>query len=126
VQYKNMDEKRIKIKEFVESSDVPEGLKAEELKIVEDQSLSTPEVEIELTKLIAKEFDESVASMGVTDVPKDSSVESSLNNFEQAANQAQSDLSADMEIVESNLKAVGEVSEEIQKAAIRASLEEAK
>lgn len=122
MRYKNMDEKRKNIKKYIEDSDISEELKAKELEIVNDESLSTPEVEMALAKLIGEEFDKKVAQAGVADIPHDKEVENAFKKFESEAEQAEKDLEEDMKIVDDNLKAIKETSEEIQKVALQVSL----
>ncbi|MEA2715575.1 MAG: hypothetical protein QOG91_603 [Candidatus Parcubacteria bacterium] len=118
-----MDEKRAKIKKYVEDADIPAELKAKELEIVNDMDLSIPEVKIALTKLIGDEFDKTLDAAGINDVPNDPEVEKSLKEFESESEAAEKDLESDMKIVDENLKDISETSEEIQKAALKAGLD---
>lgn len=117
-----MDEKRKKIKQYIQDSDIPDELKTRELEIVDNENLSTPEVEIALAKLIGEEFDKKITSAGADDVPYDKEVESALEKYESEAKQAEKDLGDDMKIVDDNFQAIRETSEEIQKVALQASL----
>ena len=120
--YKNMDERREKIKKYIEDSDVPGNLKVKELEIVNNMNLSTPEVEIALAKLIGEEFDTKIASAGITDIPHDKEVDEAFKKFDLESKKAEEDLENDMKIVNDNLKTIQETSEEIQKIAIQESL----
>lgn len=105
----------------MESSDVPEELKAKELEIVDDQNLSTPEVVFALAKLIGEEADKVVSAAGIA-IPSDNEVEAALKNFESESAKAEEDLESDMKLVDENLQAIKEASEEIQKAALQEGL----
>lgn len=117
-----MDEKRSKLKKFIESSDISEDLKLKELTIVDDWDLMTPEVEIALAKLIASEFDKKMTDAGITDTVLSKETKDAFAHFESESEMAQKDLGDDMRIVEDSLKAIRETSEEIQKVALQASL----
>jgi hypothetical protein len=117
-----MDEKREKIRKYIEGSDIPDELKVKELAIVDDMNLLTPEVEIALAKLIGEEFDKQIANAGITDIPSDDGVEEARKAFESESAEAEKDLESDMKIVDDNLKSIQETSEEIQKVSLQSSL----
>jgi hypothetical protein len=117
-----MDEKRNKLKKFIEDSEIPAELKVKELAIVDDWDLSTPEIETALAKLIAQEFDKKVASIPGIDTTPGKEVQEAFSSYEREAKDAESDLAVDMKIVDDTLKAVREASEAIQKVALSASL----
>jgi hypothetical protein len=117
-----MDEKRNKLKKFIEDSEIPADLKVKELAIVDDWDLSTPEIEAALAKLIAQEFDKKVASVPDIDLTPGKEVQESFSAYEREAKEAENDLTNDMKIVDDTLKAVREVSEAIQQVALEASL----
>jgi hypothetical protein len=116
-----MDEKRQKIREYVESSNIPEHLKQKELEIVDDENLSIPEVKIALAQLIGEEFDAKIAEFGIDDIPPSEEVESAFQAFEAASEKAQQDLENDMKIVDDALKTIQETAEEIQETALKKS-----
>jgi len=122
VQYNNMDEKRKKIKKYIEDSDIPEDLKSKELQIVNDMNLSTPEVEVALAKLIGEEFDKKIANAGIDNVPPNEEVNTAFKKFEEESQKAQQDLESDMKIVDDTLQVIQQTSDEIQKVALRESL----
>lgn len=124
--YKNMDEKRKKIKKYIEGSDISEELKAKELEIVANESFSIPEVKMALAELIGEEFDKRIANAGITAIPDDAGAENAFNKFESEVKQAEEDLENDMRIVDDNLNAIREASEEIQKVALQTSLNASK
>gem|GEM_PF-1632160 len=117
-----MDEKRKKIKKYIEDSDIPEDLKSKELQIVNDMNLSTPEVEVALAKLIGEEFDKKIANAGIDNVPPNEEVNTAFKKFEEESQKAQQDLESDMKIVDDTLQVIQQTSDEIQKVALRESL----
>jgi len=117
-----MDEKRKKIKQYIEESLVSAELKAKELEIVNNEDLSTPEVEIALTKLIAEEFDATLDASGVVIVEQDEQVADSFKAFSDEAGLAEKDLEADMDIVQNNLKAIEHASDQVTMAVLEAKL----
>jgi hypothetical protein len=122
MQHNNMDEKRNKLKKFIEDSEIPADLKVKELAIVDDWDLSTPEIEAALAKLIAQEFDKKVASVPDIDLSPSKEVQEAFSSYERDAREAEDDLTNDMNIVDDTLKAVREASEAIQQVALEASL----
>lgn len=118
-----MDEKRNKLKKFIEDSEIPSELKVKELAIVDDWDLTTPEIEVALAKLIAQEFDKKIATVEGIDLAPGKEVQEAFSAYEREAKEAENALTIDMKIVDDNLKAVREASEAIQKAALEASLD---
>jgi len=116
-----MDEKRQKIREHVEVSDIPEHLKQKELQIIDDLELSTPEVEIAIAKLIGEQFDVMITDLGIDDIPQSEEVELALKKLESISEEAQQDLENNMKIVDDALKTIQQAAEEIQKTALEKS-----
>ena len=117
-----MDERRIKLKKFIEDSDIPADLKARELAIVDNQELSAPEIEMALAKLIADEFDKKMEAAGITNIEPGGEVTNAYNAFMTESEQAEKDLAEDMKLVDENLKVIRDTAEEIQKVALHADL----
>jgi hypothetical protein len=117
-----MDEKKLKIKKYIEDSDVPADLKKKELEIVNNPNLSAPEVVTELTKLLADHMDKRAAELGVTNVQEDEDVKLAEKAFETASAEAEKDLEVDFALIEENVKAIRETTDEIAKIALKESL----
>lgn len=117
-----MDDRRSKLKKFIEDSDVPAELKVRELAIVDNQELSAPEIEMALTKLIAEVFDRKMEEAGITDIESRKEVVNAYNVFVGESEQAEKDLADDMKFVDENLKAIRGTAEEIQKAALHVNI----
>lgn len=117
-----MDESRDKLRQLINMSAVSEELKAKQLLIVNDEELSIPEVKLALAELIAAEVDAILTERGIADEVTDPEVAAALADFEQASTEAETDLAADMQLVDECLADIKEVSEEIQKAALQQSL----
>lgn len=111
-----MDKKREKLKKKIEEADIPESLKAKELEVVNDQSLSTPEVEMELSRIISEQFDQELKESGVkeSDLPLDEEVEALQKEFEKETKEAEKELSEDLELVEQNLQEIEKATQKIQ------------
>lgn len=117
-----MDESRDKLRQLINMSAVSDELKAKQLLVVNDEELTIPEVKMALAELIAAEVDAILTARGIADEATDPEVTAALADLEQTSAEAENDLTADLQLVDECLADIKEVSEEIQKAALKQSL----
>ncbi len=118
-----MNEEREELRQYIKSADIPDELKERQLLVVNNTELSIPEVIIELTRLVAEDFDAYVASIGITTVPVNAQVQHAYSEFERATKEAEEEVTEGMKEVDEVLASIDDLNEEVQKTALRSSLD---